>query len=483
MALIRIEANSQDAQIFSLRDYDISGTVYNLSIGQTITISTQLNGGPSIKIFNQSAGVKVKLIPTIGNYPEISYYTETNISSVGGTDQYNCNPVIEPCRLLEISCVDRFLPEPKIFIPIDRNNVHPDNGETAPEPVGNKRMLMLRKAYFRENSEDIDGIHGPYAEIKANICRPIVMQYSYENFESSDDWKTNGNRYATYDIPGYGWDADIWPEPSPRNEWIDNWWGCYYSNMALLDWDLIEGNSVALVISEADATNPEDVLGRAEIRKNMEGCILIKCRMFGWVVVQNVDIGPSGREPSVNVATTYLYNNWNGVKPEDFYGPGFSIGTQYEPFGNIADVEDMVPRGVSTGVYSNNIVGVLGNGVISAPNTLSVDMTYVPAAPTSCETFTYAFNWDDRLTTLYYRSRKSGIWNDVETWETSPVSNFSSGVKSPAIAIPTSTNSFAVKIRNTHAVHVTENIKSKPITIEQSGRLYVPQSINVDIVP
>jgi hypothetical protein len=491
LMLASISAKCQDAILYSRGSYD--GTPFPLLIGTTITIPTTPGNSPSIKILSSNAGVKVKLIPTPGSYPEISFYTEINTPFVGGTNQYECiAPTPAECQYLEISCVERYLPQPRIFIPIDRNNVNPANGdETPPAPEAHKRMLMLRKAYFWENSEDIIydyplSPHGPFGEIKANVCSPHVMDYSYEYLVNHEDVWHNLRFPGVYDIPGHAWDFDYPNLPyqdDPRNEWVDNWWGGYYSNMALFNWETFgDLTTIALIISEADGTNEEDVLGRALIKKDMEGCILIKCRMFGWVVVQNVDIPASGREPSVSVAGSYLYNDWNGVKPEDFYGPNGSVGTQYEPFRSIADVESRVPTGVSEGTYNNNTVGVLGNGIISAPNTLSVDMTYVPAAPTSCETYSYAFNWDDRLETLYYRSRQTGNWNDLETWESSPVANFSTGVKSPVNAIPYADNSHAVIIRNGHTVTVTADITSQKTTVNSGAHLLINTGVNFTLI-
>jgi len=81
----------------------------------------------------------------------------------------------------------------------------------------------------------------------------------------------------------------------------------------------------------------------------------------------------------------------------------------------------------------------------------------------------------------YFRTRQSGNWNDVNTWESSPVENFSSGVVSPATIFPGTSPSFnpykSRNIRNTHIVAITENLTANAIFVKSGGTLIVNPNI------
>jgi hypothetical protein len=71
---------------------------------------------------------------------------------------------------------------------------------------------------------------------------------------------------------------------------------------------------------------------------------------------------------------------------------------------------------------------------------------------------------------IYFRSIISGNWNDPNTWESSPVEDFSSGVVSPA-AIPPDTNANSINIRQGHTITLTENVSVRHIFVHPDGRL------------
>lgn len=370
-----------------------NGQQYSLYIGQSITFTS--TSGPSVDINSANAGVKIRRIsgmtpctPLGVSYPEKYFYTEIDQPLVGGTDQYSG-------ELLEATCVLRYIPQPNLFIPIDWNNGHPNVSHPAILPTNanaGDTMLMIRKANFWENSEDVCGLHGPYGELLLNRCSLSVMQYSYLDLVNYDSLWHPLRIGMSRNIYGHAY-TDVW-SPDPYNEWIDNWWGAYYSNCAMWNWSNTTLNSIAIIISEADDPffNLEDVLGRAVIDQNMTGCILVKCRMFGWIVLENVIIPASGNETSVDVADSYVFLNWNGDKAEDYDGSQNNrMGTQYNPFNTMQQVEDSVP---------NTIVGVLDDGWIHAPNDLTVPMTYIPAAPTLCETYSYIIDWNGTVNTV-----------------------------------------------------------------------------------
>lgn len=80
---------------------------------------------------------------------------------------------------------------------------------------------------------------------------------------------------------------------------------------------------------------------------------------------------------------------------------------------------------------------------------------------------------------LYYRSRQSGNWSDVNTWETSPVATFSYQVVSPAANIPNGTNAAAIIVD--HTVTVTANTTAHAVVT--LGTLKVNNGVLFDVVP
>lgn len=91
-------------------------------------------------------------------------------------------------------------------------------------------------------------------------------------------------------------------------------------------------------------------------------------------------------------------------------------------------------------------------------------------------------------TNQYFRTRQSGNWNDINTWEFSPVSDFSSGVISPATQTP-DFNSNTITIQNGHTVTVTANVtvdqtivnNGGAITINNGSTLFITDGAGFDI--
>ncbi len=78
--------------------------------------------------------------------------------------------------------------------------------------------------------------------------------------------------------------------------------------------------------------------------------------------------------------------------------------------------------------------------------------------------------------TDYFRSITSGNWNDPNTWESSPVADFSSGVVSPALLSPNA-NANVINIRKDHTVTVTENVSTDQTFVNAGGTLSVTGSL------
>ena len=76
----------------------------------------------------------------------------------------------------------------------------------------------------------------------------------------------------------------------------------------------------------------------------------------------------------------------------------------------------------------------------------------------------------------YFRSIASGNWNSPATWESSPVSDFSSGVVNPSTLTPDA-GSNIINIRSGHTVTVTANVTTDQTFVNPGGALVVTGSI------
>jgi len=72
--------------------------------------------------------------------------------------------------------------------------------------------------------------------------------------------------------------------------------------------------------------------------------------------------------------------------------------------------------------------------------------------------------------TDYYRSIASGNWNDVGTWQSSTVADFSTGLVSPATLTP-AVNVARVDVRNGHTVTVTANVTSRNVVCSPGSNI------------
>jgi alpha-tubulin suppressor-like RCC1 family protein len=109
-----------------------------------------------------------------------------------------------------------------------------------------------------------------------------------------------------------------------------------------------------------------------------------------------------------------------------------------------------------------NSTGQLGDGTTVDKNSLT------------CNT--------DRVSSItnYFRSHQTGNWSDVTTWESSTVSDFSSGVVSPATLVP-DYNASAVTVRSPHRVTVTADVTTDQTVVNSGGTLTVSSGIKLTI--
>ena len=91
------------------------------------------------------------------------------------------------------------------------------------------------------------------------------------------------------------------------------------------------------------------------------------------------------------------------------------------------------------------------------------------------QTVTANFTITTSLATHYFRTRQNGNWNNINTWESSPVSDFSSGLISPATLSP-DVNAGKISIQSTDSVTVTSNVTIDHTFINSGGMLSVTGS-------
>ncbi len=81
-------------------------------------------------------------------------------------------------------------------------------------------------------------------------------------------------------------------------------------------------------------------------------------------------------------------------------------------------------------------------------------------------------NCNGQIDEIYFRSSKSGNWHDVNTWESSPLADFSRGIMSPAIDIP-GPQANSIKIREGHVVNLTQDISVHQLFVNSASTLNV----------
>lgn len=379
-----ISVFGQDAIFYERNNY--SGTAHRLYMGQSFTYQSGAGDyGGSFRILNPKAAIKISRVnlpygvmfkrTTPGRYPWLYLYADSIISQSYievGTDQYNS-------QLLKVECLQAKLPQPDIFIPFDLLNRNPnaENDHYLPDMrgKGGHKVLSLRKAFLWENSEDLGGWHGPYADVKIGVCQTDILQYK-NNWDylaqHPEIWCQSPMLRFAMELPGPIWSgyAPI-GFPDPYDEWIDGPFGCIYSRMVLWDWDEnLSVKEVIPIVFESDATNPNDLMGvyPKAITRDTKGEILFKVRVFGWVILENITLQSIilgvGFEPIVDVGHVYWYGGWDGLYPEEVYGPTdppaipdqLSPGSQFRPF---TDAQFWTyhndPR------FDGKVVGLLGN--------------------------------------------------------------------------------------------------------------------------
>ncbi|MFN0214332.1 MAG: T9SS type A sorting domain-containing protein [Saprospiraceae bacterium] len=417
LCLASLLTRAQKCIVYDYEGYQ--GDAYSLNLGESVTIrfvDTVLQNnpnnptGPPDTIFHSSSpswqlqsGAAVQLnwigTPLSSAYPKMFIYSEQSAKGVGGTSQYFGST-------LEVRCLQTgFISEPRAWIPIDKENI---NGENAEISVGDN-VLLLRRAFIWENSEDHDCCHGPYGSVSlhvhqknlltdyntdfnliaqeycgegdvdfleepANDCNPGMF---FQCFDFVNDYPIIGGKK----VPGPIYHADnlcndfgegcgsfLGLVDDPKSEWIDGPWGVCYSRIPIYKWPSNTPNEIALILREGDDLNCDDFLGGKIVKKSDTGIIRLNAWMFGWLELENKVVTAEDISNSVDIADYYWNYNWNGANPEEVHSiPQTPPYDQFVPLpgGSILEMESTFPIGNTVGL----IGGVFPKGVLSKPMT------------------------------------------------------------------------------------------------------------------
>lgn len=339
------DAPAQDCLFYDRLNYN--GIENSLIIGDEIIVPfDSLFNSPSWKIVNNNAAILFEDLSPTGSYPFILVYSDLSSPGVGGggSDHWvGTGEVKVACmqRCVEEEC----LPQPTTWIPIDFTDIFGEPDVLPPDHLilGNK-VLMLKKAFIWENSEDVGGIHGPYASISITCRRKeffddftyeqIVNNYCEEYYLGDSisnslcyQFETNYGEIpnAGVKLPGPAYWAHPFLLPNPKSEWIDGPWGACYSRIPVFDWDNQITNpdnfsEISVHLREGDDSNLDDFLGGQIINKNTTGPILVQCGHFGYMVLQNEIITQEHIDENISGLDVYWNAKWNGSHPEEIVG-------------------------------------------------------------------------------------------------------------------------------------------------------------------
>ncbi len=150
---------------------------------------------------------------------------------------------------------------------------------------------------------------------------------------------------------------------------------------------------------------------------------------------------------------------------------------------------DSVVWAVTTGTSAGND----GAGDISLDNSNNIYTNYFFSDTVDCDpgpnvykvaagNYLVKYSQPVLPPSFYYRSRQSGNWNNLNSWETSPVEDFSTGVVGPAANLPNASNTFSVIVRSGHSITVTSNSTSHYVQIRTGGNLTINTGFNLNII-
>ncbi|MBK8832296.1 MAG: hypothetical protein IPN60_15850 [Saprospiraceae bacterium] len=173
---------------------------------------------------------------------------------------------------------------------------------------------------------------------------------------------------------------------------------------------------------------------------------------------------------TINGQQPFSANSTLQIEMLDGSGPGTGHD-QLQRNGNLTlagNITVTADPGVPNGTYtiidltSGDISGTFDSETLPPGYTLDIDLTNDEVKVTKAPLVS--------LSTHYFRSIVTGNWNDPGTWESSPVSDFSSGIINPATLAPDDLSS-GITIWNTHNVTVTMPVTADQIVVDAGSTL------------
>jgi len=363
------EIRSQDCIFYEGENH--TGKSYNMPVGASEEVN--ISKGLSWELSNKAAIRIIDPSPPYGNttfnrYPWRYVYATEDADYINGSNNWDdIGQVIVTCenKCDAINC----MPQPSTWIPVDYTDInHNLVGDINDSKLGvGDTVLVLRKAFLYENSEDVGGIHGPYGSVSIH-CRTSNLFNDYNNsasrieadYNEDGDWIKQYESVADVRLPGQVYHI--------KSEWIDGPWGACYSRVIIFNWDKYSNNhdSISVFIREGDAGGlTDDFMGGQIVNKHTKDPILIKAWMYGWFVVENIVLTQNDMIEDISDCDFYWNHSWNGLHPEIIRGK--YMYDQYNPLPNntIDEMQKSFEEGSKVGLLGGTFpIGVLDKPMV-----------------------------------------------------------------------------------------------------------------------
>lgn len=377
-------------------DANYTGIPYALNVGESVTLDLFPGYKPSWEIVHPWAAIKIEKIDAPSSYPSMFVFSASSAEQIGGTDQYTGAHIRVSC----LNAIDR--PQPFAWIPMD-GHYGPLNNSQSNMPSPGSEVLVVRRAYIWENSEDLGCLHGPWGSLALRVYEPQLLTdfdtYDeirevycdggdpFENFWGIDVNDCSYSNCTLFDslypplsggchLHGPVYDATNtccilgFCGPDPGGEWLDGPIGVQYSNLRVFTWP-DDVNEVSVILREGDDASCDDFCGGAVINRNETGRFIVDLWHYGWVELENIVVPPSQYEESIDVADFYWMNKWDGqyFDGSGYFGP--HIADQYVPLPSTT-LYDMQYTSFFSIIPDGSTIGLLGRsqfptGLLSRP--------------------------------------------------------------------------------------------------------------------
>ncbi len=267
----------------------------------------------------------------------------------------------------------------------------------------------------------VDAVGGTYASLQVINGNPAISYYTFNNNYSNPAGVLKYKR--SDDADGNGWTKPVVIVQSGGDVGLYNSLQMVDSRPAISYYDQTNQDLKFIQASDADGANwpPSPITIDATGDVGRATCLQI---------VDHVPV------ISYYDATNYTLKYVSGKDPS---GAGWAT-PQTLASGGLGDFTSMIANGNEVMIaYENQELPYFISGSLSGP---------------------------------YFRTRQSGNWNDVISWETSPVADFASGVVSPSTTTPDFTSN-TITVQSGHTITVAANVAADQIIVNSGGAIVV----------